>query len=79
MATHPIKANHSSKRRATPAPLNTAGPSEACQEAVLPNVIHLGIDVHLRQHVVCRKIDAATVPLEPTAKPSSRAPETDAT
>jgi transposase len=23
-------------------------------------IIHLGIDVHLRQHVVCRKIDAAT-------------------
>jgi transposase len=28
--------------------------------APLPEIIHLGIDVHLRQYVVCRKIDGAT-------------------
>ncbi len=28
--------------------------------APLPEVIHLGVDVHLRQYVVCRKIDGAT-------------------
>jgi transposase len=27
---------------------------------VLADVIHLGVDVHLRQHVICRKIDGAT-------------------
>lgn len=35
----------------------------------LPNIIHLGIDVHLRQHVVCRKIDAATVQPAQRMKP----------
>jgi transposase len=28
--------------------------------ALLPDVIHLGVDVHLRQYVFCRKIDGAT-------------------
>ncbi|MDB6139978.1 MAG: hypothetical protein JWO94_3050, partial [Verrucomicrobiaceae bacterium] len=28
--------------------------------AVLPEVIHLGVDVHLKQYVICRKIDGAT-------------------
>lgn len=28
--------------------------------APLPEIIHLGVDVHLRQYVVCRKIDGAT-------------------
>ncbi len=27
---------------------------------VLPDVIHLGVDVHLKQYVICRKIDGAT-------------------
>jgi transposase len=39
------------------------------QSAPLPEIIHLGIDVHLRQHVVCRKIDAATVQPAQRMKP----------
>lgn len=47
----------------TPAPVGQTSP------AALPDVIHLGIDVHLRQHVVCRKIDAATVQPAQRMKP----------
>ncbi len=74
MATHSIKANKSSKSvalGATPAPTMSALPSEAGTAAQLPNVIHLGIDVHLRQHVVCRKIDAATVQPAQRMKPEA--------
>lgn len=39
-------------------------PAQSCQQApageVLADVIHLGVDVHLKQHVICRKIDGAT-------------------
>ncbi|MDP1588435.1 MAG: hypothetical protein Q8M07_11865 [Prosthecobacter sp.] len=69
MATHPIRANNSSTRRAAPAPTSSAERLEAGKEAQLPNVIHLGIDVHLRQHVVRRKIDAATVQPAQRMKP----------
>jgi transposase len=37
--------------------------------APLPEIIVLGIDVHLRQHVVCRKIDGATVQPAQRMKP----------
>jgi len=37
--------------------------------APLPELIVLGIDVHLRQHVVCRKTDAATVQPAQRMKP----------
>jgi transposase len=74
MATHSIKANKSSKSGALgapPAPTMSALPSEAGTAAQLPKVIHLGIDVHLRQHVVCRKIDAATVQPAQRMKPEA--------
>ncbi len=37
----------------SPAPANAAAPA-------LPAVIHLGVDVHLRKYVFCRKTDGAT-------------------
>jgi len=38
-----------------------ASQTSAAMPAVLPELMVLGIDVHLRQHVVCRKTDASTV------------------
>ena len=59
----------SSTRCASPVSTSTATPAKAEQKTALPNVIHLGIDVHLRQHVVCRKIDATSVPPAQRMKP----------
>jgi transposase len=42
-------------------PGKDAGPGvPAPASAPLPDVIHLGVDVHLKQYVICRKIDGAT-------------------
>jgi len=42
-------------------PCSEAGPAEPTPVgAALPKVIHLGVDVHLKQYVICRKIDGAT-------------------
>ena len=52
-----------SKASATAAakPASKAGAVEpAPAAATLADVIHLGVDVHLKQHVICRKIDGAT-------------------
>lgn len=48
----------------------TPEPAQQASCAPLPEIIHLGIDVHLRQHVVCRKIDAATVQPAQHMKPA---------
>lgn len=71
MATHPIQANKSIKSTssATPAPASQAANPQAGIAEQLPDIIHLGIDVHLRQHVVCRKIDGATVQPAQRMKP----------
>lgn len=37
-----------------------AQPEQETKPAQRPEVIHLGVDVHLRQYVVCRKMDGAT-------------------
>jgi transposase len=68
MAKQTTKSKETNKRikaakKAAP-PLET---TEPC--APLPEIIVLGIDVHLRQHVVCRKIDAATVQPAQRMKP----------
>jgi|APTNR8051073442_1049403.scaffolds.fasta_scaffold21217_1 transposase len=51
MAAQTIRNNKS--RKASPAPPENHSGSKA-------QIIHLGIDVHLRQYVVCRKLDGAT-------------------
>lgn len=51
MAARTIRNNKS--RKASPAPPENQSGSKA-------QIIHLGIDVHLRQYVVCRKLDGAT-------------------
>jgi hypothetical protein len=75
--TQSPKTNKSSK--AAKATLSSAAPdaataapaleTSAAQSVPLPEIIHLGIDVHLRQHVVCRKTDAATVQPAQRMKP----------
>jgi transposase len=51
MAAQTIRNNKS--RKASPAASENQSQSKA-------QIIHLGIDVHLRQYVVCRKLDGAT-------------------
>lgn len=72
MAKQSTKSIETNKRiklakKATLSSAGTAGSKSAPTSetlepsALLPEIIVLGIDVHLRQHVVCRKIDGATV------------------
>ncbi|MHB1078053.1 MAG: IS110 family transposase [Prosthecobacter sp.] len=66
--TQSTKTNKSSKT--AKATLSSAEPDAATTvPAPLPELIVMGIDVHLRQHVVCRKIDAATVQPAQRMKP----------
>ncbi|MBN8420904.1 MAG: IS110 family transposase [Verrucomicrobia bacterium] len=62
------KATLSSKEEAA-ASIAAKPETSPAQSGPLPEVIHLGIDVHLRQHVVCRKTDAATVQPAQRMKP----------
>jgi len=73
--TQSIKTNKSGKavkatlssRQAAGASIAVKPQTSATPSAVLPELMVLGIDVHLRQHVVCRKTDASTVqPAQPT-------------
>lgn len=72
MAKQATKSTKTVKTK-VPAPSRAQSSTETTRAAAisdpLPNVIHLGIDVHLRQHVVCRKIDAATVQPAQRMKP----------
>ena len=52
-----------------PAPAQTAPETTAVPPAPLPELMVLGIDVHLNQHVACRKIEAATVQPAQRMKP----------
>ena len=52
-----------------PAPVQTAPETTAVPPAPLPELMVLGIDVHLNQHVACRKIEAATVQPAQRMKP----------
>lgn len=73
MAKQPTKSNNpgnstrstsgASEARSSPPP------PAALKDATLPRIIHLGVDVHLRQHVICRKIDGATVQPAQRMKP----------
>jgi len=75
--TQSTKTNKSSKAAKTT--LSSAEADEATsaaapeassvQSETLPELIVMGIDVHLRQHVVCRKTDAATVQPAQRMKP----------
>lgn len=61
MATQINRRNKS--RKTTSKAVATASPASARTSKppkVKAQIIHLGIDVHLREYVVCRKIDAAT-------------------
>lgn len=80
MAKQSTKSIETNKRiklakKATLSSAGTAGSKSAPTSetlepsALLPEIIVLGIDVHLRQHVVCRKIDGATVQPAQRMKP----------
>ncbi len=65
-----VKVRSSRAKTADATASTTASmPEPSAPSAPLPEIIHLGIDVHLRQHVVCRKIDAATVQPAQRMKP----------
>lgn len=46
--------------KAKPRTANQTSVQQQAKPEVQADVIHLGVDVHLRQYVVCRKIDGAT-------------------
>lgn len=72
MAKQPTKTTNPVKTplpKTSPASLSAETTGAAAKSAPLPNILHLGIDVHLRQHVVCRKIDGATVQPAQRMKP----------
>lgn len=56
MASQTNRDNNRRKASTTSAPLA----SSVTQAGSKVQIIHLGIDVHLRQYVVCRKLDGAT-------------------
>jgi transposase len=49
-----------SRAKAKPLAAKQTPMKQEAKTAAQPDVIYLGVDVHLRQHVVCRKIDGAT-------------------
>jgi transposase len=72
MAKQPTKTTKTVKAalpNTRPASLSTETTGVAAKSEPIPTIIHLGIDVHLRQHVVCRKIDGATVQPAQRMKP----------
>lgn len=62
-SNHPTHMAKQTSKTKTPSKTGGNGltaDTEAAEAQSLPPVMYLGIDVHLRQYVICRKIDGAT-------------------